>query len=106
LAILAVIQRYRIISLPLLLKLVTFNPSVVQRRLRDLYDQGLVDRFALPRLRGNVGVFHYYLDNPRALDVLIERGGLSEESLDREFVRRNREKSYANLLDPGSRGIK
>src|SRR3989442_13364968 len=74
----------------LLIPLVEFNEDVVYRRLRDLYDRQLVNRFTLPRSVGPAGEFIYYLDNPAALDLLIQRAGVSPESASRAFLLRNR----------------
>jgi len=96
----AVIKRYGLISTSLLVRLVGGNEDVTYRRLRNLYDLGLVNRFSLPRTVGPPGEFIYYLDNAKALDLLHEHGGIPAERLDREAIWRNREKAYADLLDP------
>src|SRR5882724_8173422 len=51
-------------------------------------------------MRGNnPGEFHYYLDNPEALNLLIAHGAIPED-LEFEEVRRNREKRYCDVNNP------
>lgn len=98
--ILKTVERYGLVPSSLLVRLVSFNEDVVYRRLRDLYDRELVNRFTLPRSVGPQSEFVYYLDNPRTIDILIERGGIPEAELRRHAVWRNREKSYSDFLNP------
>ncbi len=99
-AILAAVHRYGLLTSSLLVRIVDqFNEDVVYRHARNLFDRSLVNRFVQPTA-GAPGEFIYYLDNPRAIDVLIEFGGMDPAELDRESVWRNREKAYHELLDP------
>jgi hypothetical protein len=99
LALLAFIERYRLLPSSLLLRLAGGSPRITYRHLQTLYHRGLVNRFAFPRI-GNPGEFHYYLDNTRSLELLIDSAGASPDALDFEGVRRNRRKDYASIHDP------
>lgn len=96
--ILATIHDYRIIPTSLLTRLVAGHEKNIYRHLQQLYHKGLVNRFAFVR-GNNPGEFHYYLDNPVALDLLLNQG-VDPESLDREAVRRNKEKNYCAVNNP------
>lgn len=97
-AIIATIHDYRIVPTSLLVRLVPGHEKNIYRQLKHLYHKGLVNRFAFMRGR-NPGEFHYYLDNPAALDLLLDHG-LEKESLEFEEVRRNREKAYCDVNNP------
>jgi hypothetical protein len=97
-AIIATIHDYRIIPTSSLVRLVRGHEKNIQRHLQQLYHKGLVNRFAFMR-GNNPGEFHYYLDNTAALDLLIG-SGVPLDSLEREEVRRNREKAYCNVNNP------
>lgn len=97
-AIIATIHDYRIIPTSSLVRLVPGHEKNIQRHLQQLYHKGLVNRFAFMRGK-NPGEFHYYLDSTAALDVLIS-SGVAADSLDREGVRRNREKAYCDINNP------
>jgi hypothetical protein len=97
LSILALVERYRLLSSSLIVGLTPGNEDVTYRHLQTLYHMGLLNRFAFPRI-GNPSEFWYYLDSTRALDLLAERGS-DPSSLDYEGVRRNREKNYAAIMD-------
>jgi hypothetical protein len=99
LSIIDTIERYRIISSPLLYQLIDTHPKVTARHLRQLYDKGLVNRFCFMKGR-TPGEFHYYLDDARALNLLVEEG-VKAEQLDFDEVKRNREKRYCDINDPG-----
>lgn len=98
LAVVATIHDYRIIPTSLLTRLVPGHEKNISRHLQQLYHKGLVNRFAFMRGR-NAGEFHYYLDNTAALDLLVS-SGVEFESLNREEVRRNKEKAYCDVNDP------
>jgi Replication-relaxation len=98
LAVIDTIERYQIIPTSLLVRLVGGNPAVIARHLHQLYHKGLINRFCFMKGR-TAGEFHYYLDNPIALEILIDQGGVDPESLDFESVRRNREKRYSDVND-------
>jgi len=97
-AIIATIHDYRIVPTSLLTRLVPGHEKNISRHLQQLYHKGLVNRFAFMRGK-NPGEFHYYLDNPAALDLLVDNG-VEPDSLEREEVRRNREKAYCNVNNP------
>ena len=97
-AIIATIARYRFIPTSLLIRLVPGNEDVTHRHLQYLYHKGFINRFTFPRL-GTPGEFIYYLDSTAALQLLVEHGGHRPEDLDWEGVRRNKEKSYADIHD-------
>ncbi len=98
LAILATIHDYRIIPTSSLVRLVQGHEKNIQRHLQQLYHKGLVNRFTFMRGK-NPSEFHYYLDNTEALDLLIAHG-VNPDSLEREEVRRNRDKAYSDVNDP------
>ena len=69
--------------------------DVTHRRLRKLWEWGLINRFAFPGIRTH-SEFHYYLDNHRALELLVEHERLTDiHPTMLEEVRGNREKNYA-----------
>lgn len=98
LAILATIHDYRIIPTSSLVRLVHGHEKNIQRHLQQLYHKGLVNRFTFMRGK-NPSEFHYYLDNTEALDLLIAHG-VNPDSVDREDVRRNRDKAYSDVNNP------
>lgn len=98
LRVIATIHDYRIIPTSLLVRLIPGNPKNIQRHLQQLYHKSLINRFAFMRGR-NPGEFHYYLDNPEALRLLIAAGATPED-LQFDEVRRNREKRYCDLNNP------
>lgn len=98
LAIIATIHDYRIIPTSLLVRLVPGHEKNIQRHLQQLYHKGLVNRFAFMRGK-NPGEFHYYLDNPEALNLLIAHSATPQD-LEFEDVRRNREKRYCDVNNP------
>jgi len=57
---------------------------------------GLINRFALPKI-GSAGEFNYFLDNTRALDVLVENALVQSADLDWDGVKRNKEKAYHKI---------
>src|SRR6266849_5472938 len=78
LAIIATIHDYRIIPTSLLVRLVEGHEKNIQRHLQQLYHKGLINRFAFMRGK-NPGEFHYYLDNPEALHLLVAHGAIAED---------------------------
>jgi hypothetical protein len=98
LAVIATIHDYKIIPTSLLTRLVPGHEKNIYRHLQQLYHKGLVNRFAFMRGR-NPGEFHYYLDNTVALDLLVS-SGVESDSLDREDVRRNKDKAYCDVNNP------
>lgn len=97
-AIIATIHDYRIIPTSSLVRVVPGHEKNIQRHLQQLYHKGLVNRFAFMR-GNNPGEFHYYLDNTAALDLLVA-SGVPFDSLERDEVRRNKEKAYCNVNNP------
>ena len=94
--ILEAVLRYRFSPTSELVRLVGGNEDVTQRRLRKLWEWGLINRFAFPGIRTH-SEFHYYLDNRQALDISIEHGRLNDiHPLMIEELRNNREKNYAD----------
>ncbi|MDQ3818045.1 MAG: replication-relaxation family protein [Acidobacteriota bacterium] len=98
LAIIDAIHRHRLLPTSLLVRLVPGDTRQTQQHLQMLFHRGLVNRFAFPKV-GRAGEFHYYLDNTQALDLLV-REGSHPDDLDYEGVRRNKEKSYADIHNP------
>lgn len=98
LATIATIHDYRIVPTSLLVRLVPGHPKSIHRHLQQLYHKNLVNRFAFMRGK-NPSEFHYYLDNPAVLDLLTDHG-VEPELLQREEVRRNREKAYCDVNNP------
>src|SRR2546427_616087 len=93
--ILGAVLRYRFSPTSELVRLVGGNEDVTQRRLRKLWEWGLINRFAFPGIRTH-SEFHYYIDNRKALELLVEHGRLADlhpQML--EELRNNREKNYA-----------
>src|SRR5882762_3238647 len=66
------VLRYRFSPTSELLRLVGGNEDVTHRRLRRLWECGLINRFAFPFPRPH-SEFYYYLDNRAGLDLLTER---------------------------------
>src|SRR5258708_314308 len=90
------ILRYRFTPTSELVRLVGGNEDVTLRRLRRLWEKGLVNRWAFPGFRTH-SEFHYYLDDREALNLLVEHQRLfevHEQML--EELRNNREKDYAS----------
>ncbi len=89
------ILRYRFSPASQLTRLVGGNEDVTFRRLRILWEKGLVNRWAFPGIRTH-SEFHYYLDNREALDLLVAHCRLNETLPQMlEEIRYNREKDYA-----------
>lgn len=90
---------YRFLPTSLLVALIKGNPRITASHLQMLFQHGFINRFTFPRI-GNPGEFVYYLDNTRALELLIEEEWSERESLPFEEVRNNRDKDYSAILDP------
>lgn len=94
--IIEIIYRYRFIPTPLLVRLVSGDTRTTERHLQNLYHQGLINRWAFPSTFYPTE-FNYYLDDRRALALLINEKGYDAEKLDYEIVKRNREKAYSEI---------
>lgn len=88
------ILRYRFSPASELLRLVGGNEDVTHRRLRRLWEWGLIARFAFPFPRPH-SEFYYYLDNKTGLDLLSARRHVEVHDEMLEEIRNNREKDYA-----------
>lgn len=97
LTIIATIHDYKVIPTSLIVRLVPGHEKNIQRHLQQLYHKGLINRFAFMRGR-NPGEFHYYLDNPAALELLV-LSGVERNSLEFDEARRNRDKRYCDVND-------
>lgn len=86
------IERYKFLPTSLIVRLVEGYPRNIERHLQNLYHQGLINRFAFPGI-GFPSEFTYYLDDQRALTLLVNNGR-DKELIDFELVRRNKEKAY------------
>lgn len=98
LSIIATIHDYKIIPTSLLVRLVPGHEKNVHRHLQQLYHKRFINRFAFMRGK-NPGEFHYYLDNPEALHLLVGQGMITED-LEFDEVKRNREKAYCDVNNP------
>jgi hypothetical protein len=96
LEIISIIERYWIIPTSFITSLTAGNERITARHLQTLYHQGFINRFCFPRI-GNPSEFHYYLDDTRALDLLVTNGAINKQQLDYGGVRRNREKRYCDI---------
>src|SRR5579863_1477233 len=89
------ILRYRFSPTSQLVRLVGGNEDVTLRRLRRLWEKGLVNRWAFPGIRTH-SEFHYYLDSTEPIDLLIAHGRVTEPHPSMlEEIRNNRERDYA-----------
>src|ERR1700680_3813381 len=95
-----VILRYRFSPTSELVRLVGGNEDVTQRRLRKLWEQQLINRWAFPGIRTH-SEFYYYLDSREALNLLAERRGLQIHPQMLDEARNNREKDYATAATRG-----
>ncbi|MBZ5625629.1 MAG: replication-relaxation family protein [Acidobacteriia bacterium] len=94
------ILRYRFAPASQLVRLVGGNEDVTQRRLRRLWEKGLINRWAFPGIRTH-SEFHYYLDSREPLNLLAERRGLEIHPQMQEEIKSNREKDYAQAAFRG-----
>ena len=93
-------MRYRFASAAQIVRLAGGNEDVTHRRLRRLWERGLINRWAFPGFRTH-SEFYYYLDNNEPLYVLAERRGLEIHPQMIEEVRGHREKDYAGAAARG-----
>jgi hypothetical protein len=91
--IIRIILRYRFIATSTLTRVACGNEDVTYRHLQQLYHQGLISRFTLPR-HGNKGEFIYFLENATALREIAPRFGAG--AVDWKQIQSNREK-YAGI---------
>src|SRR5689334_8570785 len=70
-----VLVRYRFSPTSELVRLVGGNEDVTMRRLRLLWERGLVSRWAFPGIRTH-SEFCYYLDSRAPLELLREHRGI------------------------------
>jgi hypothetical protein len=98
--ILDAVLRYRFISAAQLVRLVGGNEDVSQRRLRRLWEKGLVSRWAFPGIRTH-SEFYYYLDSREPLSLLTERRGWELDDQMLEEIKGHREKDYAQAAFRG-----
>ncbi|MGA3027218.1 MAG: hypothetical protein ABSF98_20870 [Bryobacteraceae bacterium] len=69
--ILEAVLRYRFSPASQLVRLAGGNEDVTHRRLRRLWESGLVNRWAFPGIRSH-SESYYYLDRPDSLELLAE----------------------------------
>lgn len=93
--IISIIERYRFLPTSLVCALGGRNERITKRHLQALYHKGFINRFAFPRV-GNPGEFVYYLDDARALTLLVNSGA-TKDDLDWDGVKRNKEKAYSDI---------
>jgi hypothetical protein len=98
--ILDAVLRYRFCPAAQIVRLVGGNEDVTHRRLRRLWECGLVARWAFPGFRTH-SEFYYYLDNRDALDLLAERRRVEVQPQMLEELRAHREKDYAGAAIRG-----
>lgn len=91
--IISYLYHYRILPTSLLVRLVPGSQGNTRRHLQTLFHKYLINFFVFPKLR-NVSEHHFYLDNPQALNLLVERGWASREDLDYKRVRYKRDRKY------------
>ena len=96
------ILNYRFCPASELVRLVDGNEDVTYRRMRLLWEKGLINRFAFNRTHSQL---HYYLDSKDPLDLLLMYKRLDETHPQMlEEIRNNREKDYATAAYRGSEG--
>jgi protein involved in plasmid replication-relaxation len=98
LQIIATVERYRLIPSSLLRRLVGADSRTTDDHLQHLYHRGLVNRFCFFGPTGRPLEFNYFLDNPDALNLLIDHGIGDPDTLDFDKVKRNREK-WTKMLE-------
>lgn len=72
--ILDALLRYKLCSAAQLVRLVGGDEDVTHRRLRRLWERGLINRWAFPGIRTH-SEFYYYPDSREPLSLLTERRG-------------------------------
>lgn len=86
------VLRYRFCSAAQIVRLAGGNEDVTHRRLRRLWERGIVTRWAFPGIRTH-SEFYYYLDNRDAPDLLAERRQLEIHPQMLEEIRSHGEKT-------------
>ena len=76
------------------MRLVGGNEDVTHRRLRRLWETGVINRFAFPFPRPH-SEFYFYLDSRAPVGLLTDLRGLEVYDEMLEDIRNNREKDYA-----------
>src|SRR5580658_3248596 len=95
------ILRYRFSPTSQLVRLVGGNEDVTLRRLRRLWEKGLINRWAFPGIRTH-SEFHYYLDSREPIDLLLAHDRVTgPHPAMLEEIRSNREKNYADAAVRG-----
>jgi hypothetical protein len=94
------VLRYRFCSAAQIVRLAGGNEDVTHRRLRRLWERGLVARWAFPGVRTH-SEFYYYMDSRESLDLLAGRRRLEIHPQMLEEVRSHREKDYAGAAIRG-----
>jgi hypothetical protein len=94
------VLRYRFCSAAQIVRLAGGNEDVTHRRLRRLWERGLITRWAFPGFRTH-SEFYYYLDSREPLDLLAERRELEIHPQMLEEIRSHREKDYAGAAVRG-----
>jgi hypothetical protein len=95
------ILRFRFSPTSELIRLAGGNFKVTMRRLRQLWEWGVINRFAFPGIRMH-SEFIYYLDTAKTLDLLLEHGRAAEiHPHMQEEIRLNREADYAGAVARG-----
>jgi hypothetical protein len=94
------VLRYRFSPASQLVRLVGGNGDVTHRRLRRLWEKGLVNRWAFPGIRTH-SEFYYYLDSRDPVNLLLERRGLEIHPQMLDEIKSNREKDYAQAAFRG-----
>jgi hypothetical protein len=98
--ILDAVLRYRFCSAAQIVRLAGGNEDVTHRRLRRLWERGLVTRWAFPGFRTH-SEFYYYLDSREPLDLLAERRHHEIHPQMLEEIRSHREKDYSGAAIRG-----
>lgn len=95
---------YNILPTSLMVRLVKGNEDITYRHLQMLYHKKLINRFAFPSSL-NPGQFNYYLDNPAALDLLVDASWAEPQDLNYDRVRYHRDKNYGEIhFEPDRQG--
>jgi hypothetical protein len=94
--IIEIIYRYRFIPTSMIVRLIDGDMRTTERHLQNLYHQGLINRWAFPSTYYPTE-FNYYLDDRRALTLLVNEKGYDPDKLDYETIKHNREKRYSEI---------
>ena len=93
--IIGIVERYKFLPTSLISALASGNERITKRHLQSLYHNRFLNRFTFPRV-GNPGEFIYYIDDGRALSLLLDHGA-PQGTLDWEGAKRNKEKQYCDI---------